>query len=298
MRKLLLTGILAGVMVAGPSAQQQIQLLTSVVDESGQAVTSLAPEDVRVLENGIEAKVTKVEAVDKRVTLQLLLDNGVGLGSENLLHLRNGVRALLEKVPEGVEITMVTTAPQPRFLVRATTDRQALLQGVDRIAPDTGAGRFVESLNEATQRIQRDKPDTAPIVISAATTSGDTNVMERDIEQMMRRLQERPTTVHVIVLSGGVGRTASGGGNQTTVGIAVTDLTRGRYEGINAGTRLATLLPELGDLVAAAVKQQSRQYRVLVDRPSEAKGDVGSLSLGVNRAGLKVVSVMRESTDR
>jgi hypothetical protein len=298
MRTLFLTGIVAGLMLAAPRAQQQVQLLASIVDETGQAVGTLAPEDVRVVENGSEAKVVKVEPVDKRVTLQLLLDNGVGLGSENLLHLRNGVRALLEKLPEGLEVTMVTTAPQPRFLVRATTDRKALLQGVDRLTPDTGAGRFVESLNEATQRIQREKPDTAPIIISAATTSGDTNVMERDIEQLMRRVQERPTTVHVIVLSGGVGRTASGGGNQTTVGIAVTDATRGRYEGINAGTRLATLLPELGDLVAAAVKQQSRQYRVVADRPSGAKGDVGSLSLGVTRAGLKVVGVTRDSTGR
>lgn len=296
MRKLFLVGVISALTVAAPRAQQQIQLLASVVDETGKAVTALAPEDVRVLENGTEGKIVKVEPVDKRVTLQLLLDNGVGLGSENLQHLRNGLRGLLEKLPEGVEVTMVSTAPQPRFLVRATTDRDALLKGVDRLTPDTGAGRFVESLNEATQRIQRDKPDTAPIIVSAATTSGDTNVMERDVEQLMKRLQARPTTVHVILFSGG-GRTASGGGNQTNIGIAVTDLTRGRYEGINAGSRLATLLPELGEQVAQAVAQQGRQYRLVVDRPAGAKGDLGPVSLGA-RAGLKVVNVTREDPER
>jgi hypothetical protein len=297
MRMLLVVGLFAVTTIAAPAAQQQIQLLASIVDDAGQAVTALEPTDVRVLENGAEGKITKVEAVEKRVTLQLLLDNGIGLGSENLLHLRNGVRALIEKLPEGLEVTMVTTAPQPRFLVRATTDRNALLQGVDRIAPDNGAGRFVESLNEATQRIQREKPDTAPIIISAATTAGDTNVMDRDVEQLIKRLQERPTTVHVIVLTGGVGRT-SGGGNQTNIGIAVTNLTRGRYEGINGGTRLATLLPELGDLVEKAVTEQSRQYRLVVERPAGAKGDLGSLSLGVTRPGIKVASVMRENPGR
>lgn len=295
MRKLFLIGILFGFMVAAPSAQEQFQLLASVVDATGAAVTTLAAEDVRVLENGVEGKIVKIEPVDKRVTLQLLLDNGIGLGSENLLHLRNGVRDLLGKIPEGVEVTMVTTAPQPRFLVRATTDRKALLEGVDRLAPDTGAGRFVESLNEATQRIEREKPDTAPIIIAAATTSGDTNVRERDVEQLMKRLQERPTTVHVILLTGG--RSASGGGTQTNVGIAVTEMTRGQYEGINAGSRLATLLPELGDLVAQAATQQSRQYRLTVDRPAGSSGDLGQLSLGA-RAGLKVVGVMQERSPR
>ncbi len=292
MRKLVVIGVLFGLAGAAPSAQKQFQLIATVVDEAGNPVMELAPGDVRVMENGTEGTVVKIEPLDRRVTLQLLLDNGIGLGGENLLHLRNGVRALLEKLPEGLEVTMVTTAPQPRFLVRATTDRNALLQGVDRLAPDTGAGRFVESLNEATQRIEREKPDTAPIIISAATTSGDSNVMERDVERLVERLQKRPTTVHVIVLSGGVARSATGGGNQTNIGIAVTGMTRGRYEGINSGTRLASLLPELGDLVAQAALQQRRQYHLTVDRPAGASGDLGELSLGA-RAGLRVVGVMR-----
>lgn len=296
MRRLLLPAILAGLAIAAPAAQQQLQILAAIVDDTGKPAASLAPEDVQVTENGTAAKILKIEPVDRRVTLQLLIDNGIGLGSENLLHLRNGVRGLLEKLPEGLEVTMVTTAPQPRFLVRATTDRQALLQGVDRIAPDTGAGRFVESLNEATQRIQREKNDTAPIVVAAATTSGDSDVRERDIEQMLKRLQERPTTVHVVLLSGPTGRSSGGGAVQTNVGLAVTEMTRGKFENINSGTRLATLLPEWGDLVAAAVSQQSRQYRLFVERPSS--GDVGQLGLGVAKPGHRVASVMLEPTGR
>ena len=296
MRRLLLPVIFAGLAIAAPAAQQQLQILAAIVDETGKPAASLAPEDVRVTENGTAAKILKIEPVDRRATLQLLIDNGIGLGSENLLHLRNGVRGLIEKLPEGLEVTMVTTAPQPRFLVRATTDRQALLQGVDRIAPDTGAGRFVESLNEATQRIQREKNDIAPIVVAVATTSGDGDVRERDIEQMMKRLQERPTTVHVVLLSGSTGRSSSGGAVQTNVGLAVTEMMRGKFENINSGTRLATLLPEWGDLVAAAASQQSRQYRLFVERTSS--GDVGQLGLGVAKPGHRVTSVMLEPSGR
>jgi hypothetical protein len=280
---------------AATGAQQQFQVLASVMDgATGKAAAAVEPTDVRVLENDVEGKVLKVEAVDKRVTLQILLDNGAGLGGENLIHLRNGLRALLQALPEGIETTVVTTAPQPRFLVRATTDRTALLAGVDRLSPDTGAGRFVESLNEATQRIEKEKPDTAPVIITAGTTSGDANVMERDIERLMQRLQKRPTTVYAVVLSGGVGRTASGGGAQTEVGLAVTQMTGGRYENINSGSRLATLLPEFGAEVVKAQAQQTRQYRVTVQRPSGTSGDLGKISMGT-RPGLAVTRVTLES---
>src|SRR5688572_17513473 len=285
--------LLIGILFAGAisvQAQKQFQVYAGVVDSTGATPATLDLPDIRVLENGVEAKILKIETIERKVTVQLLVDNGIGLGSENLIHLRNGVRALLEALPEGVEVTLVTTAPQPRTVVRATTDRQALLKGVDLLAPDSGAGRFVESLNEATQRIERDKNETSPVIISAATTSGDTNVMERDIQQLTKRLQTKPTTVHVVVLSGAGGRTASGGGNQTQVGLAVTEMTGGRYEGINSGSRLATLLPELGAQVAKSASQKKRQFRVTAERPAGASGDLTKVSASA-RSGLAIVSL-------
>ena len=100
--------------------------------------------------------------------MQILLDNGIGLGGQNVQHLKNGVKGLLEALPENLEVTLVTTAPQPRFLAAPTTDRAAVQKGLDLLAPDGGAGRFVESLNEATQRIEKDKTDYFPVIISVA----------------------------------------------------------------------------------------------------------------------------------
>jgi hypothetical protein len=126
------------------------------VDGTGAPAASVAPGDVRVLENDVEAKILKVEPIEWTTKIQLLIDNGSGIGSGNLTSLRNGLRGLIEALPPGLEVTFVTTAPQPRFLVRATTDRQALLAGVDKLAPDSTAGRFVEALGEALQRFERD----------------------------------------------------------------------------------------------------------------------------------------------
>ena len=279
--KLLAAAAGIGLLTAAVAAQapKQIQIFASILDGTGAPAKALEPGDVRVMENGVEAKITKVEPVNWPVKMQILLDNGVGLGGQNVQHLKNGVKGMLEALPENLEVTLVTTAPQPRFLARPTTDRAAVQKGLDLLAPDGGAGRFVESLNEATQRIEKDKTDYFPVIISVGTTSGDRDVKESDIERMMKRLEARPTTVHVILYNSG-GQSSSGGANQTNVGMNETKFTGGKFENVNSATRIATLLPEFGKTVATAVERQSHQFRITADRPSGASGDIGKISMG------------------
>jgi hypothetical protein len=288
MRSKLLIGIALALCVAtsGVRAQQQISLYASVADATGKPLATLEPTDLRVMEGGVEAKVVKVEPASFPVKVQLLLDNGIGLGGQNIQSLKDGVKGLIEALPENLEVTIVTTAPQPRFLVRPTTDKAMMIEGLSRLAPDSGAGRFVESMNEATQRIEKDKSDHIPVIISQATSSGDANVRDRDVKQIFDRVQKRPTTVHVILLNSTAG-SATGGANQTQVGLAVTQATRGRYESIAVATRLATLLPEIGKQVAASHEKQSHQFKITVERPAGKSGEVGQLSAGA-RGGLQL----------
>ena len=268
--------LLAAVTAAQNS--KQIQVFASILDGTGAPAKTVAVGDVRLMENGATATVTKVEPVNWPVKLQILLDNGAGMGGQNVQHLKNGVKALLEAMPENLEVTIVSTAPQPRFLTKPTTDRAAMQKAMDLLAPDTGAGRFVDSLAEATQRIEKDKTDYFPVIISVATTSGDSNVKESDVERMSKRLETRPTTVHVILFNSGTG--SSGGGNQTQIGINVTKYTGGKFENINAATRIAPLLTEWGKEVATMVRRQSNQFRITADRPAGASGDIGNISAG------------------
>lgn len=270
-------------------AQQQFQVFARILDAKGMPVASLEPNDVRVMENGTDGKVVKVEPVDWPIKVQLLVDNGIGLGNENLSNLRNGVRGLIEALPMGTELTLVTTAPQPRFVVRPTTDRAAQLKGVDLLSPDGGAGRFTESLNEAMQRIEKDKSDHFPVIIAAGTMAGDTNNLENTAKQLMKRIEEHPTTVHVVLFSKGAA-SSTGGNMQTQIGMAITQYVKGRFESIAAATRLATLLPELGAQVAKSQESQSHQFRLTVARPNGASGNLGNISLAT-RGGLSVTAL-------
>jgi hypothetical protein len=196
----------------------------------------------------------------------VLVDNGAGLGSENLQHLRNGVKGLLQALPAGVEVSLLTTAPQARFIVRPT---------MDRIQFSTASGALHPTRHRPIHRVaergdaalrERTRTDHFPVIILAGTSAGDSNVLERDVQRLMQRLQKRPATVHIVLLTNT--RSATGGSVQTNVGLAVTQLTGGRYEGIAAASRLATLLPEIGTQVAKSHEKQSHQFRLTLQRPA------------------------------
>lgn len=272
------------------SAQQQITVYGTIVDASGAPAAVVEAADVRVTENGAELKVLKVEAFTLPTKLQVLLDNGAGLGAENLVHLRNGLKGLIEALPEGVETSILTIAPQARFLVRPTKDKAAMLKAVELVAPDGGVGRFVESINEALQRNEKDTSEFSPALIVVGSSAGDSNTMERDLERIQKRVQAKTPTVHVAIISS-PGRTASQGAMQAELGIWLTQVTGGRYDSLAAPSRLATLLPELGAKVAASHQKQGKQFRVTAQRAS-ASAPLGGISMGVAAGGgLRVTGV-------
>jgi hypothetical protein len=279
--------VIVGLYAAAICAQEQFTLLASIVDpEKGTPVESLTPADVRVTEDGAPAKVLKVEAVVRQVKVQLLIDNGAGIG-QNLSDFRSGVRNLLQALPPDTETTVITTAPQGRTLVKATKNRDELLKGVDRLAPDSGTGRFVESLGEAVARANKEK-DTFTVIICAATTSGDGNVLEADMKRVIQPLQGRPILIHVLMYSGV--QSAIGGDIQIELGQRVTKMTGGRYEYINSMNRYTTLMPELGAEVAKQAVGSAKQFRITAQRPDGKKGDFVKLSMS---AGARVVTNVR-----
>src|SRR6185436_12945806 len=107
----LVTVVLSGVVLG---AQDQFTLLASFTDPaSGKPPETMTPADLGVTEDGLTAKVVKVEPVVRSVKVQVLIDNGSGIG-RNIGELKNGVRRLLEALPPDIETTLVTTSPQAR----------------------------------------------------------------------------------------------------------------------------------------------------------------------------------------
>jgi len=263
-------------------AQKPVVVLANITDPDGKEVTSVDTTDVLFTENGATGTVLKVEPVGAVVPkVQLLVDNGIGMPATSLGDLRTALKGLLNALPAGVEVTFVTTAPQPRMLEKPTTDRVKLLSAVDRLTPDTGAGHFVDSLYEATDRIAKDKQEGASYtIITVATTNGDLNVRDSDVKQIPQRIAQRRTTVQVVLLNGM--NTGSIGGIQTDLGKGLADMTSGRFETINVPNRLLTLLPEVGASVAKTMAPGAKQFKMTLQRPGSANGPLGQVGLAVS----------------
>jgi hypothetical protein len=263
-------------------AQKQIVLMATVTDPTGAEVTSVDPASVDFTEEGMPGKVLKVEALTTGVPkIQILLDNGNGIPKESLGDVRTAMKNLINALPAGVETTIVTTAPQPRMLQKATTDKGALLLSIDRLSPDDGSGRFVDAMFEATERIEKDKQEgVANTIFVISSNSGDLQIRDSDVNKTLQRIQQRRITVHMVLLNSS--RTASSGGIQTDMGKTATGVSGGRFEAIAVPNRLITLLPEIGKQIAAATGPGSKQFRFTIERPAGAGANLGRVTFAIS----------------
>jgi hypothetical protein len=269
----------------GARAQQPVYL--SVLDRGGAAVTDLQPNEVKIAEDGVECKTVKLEPIQWPMKVTVLVDNGPAIGP-SIDVLRNGLRRFFEELPEGVEASLLTIAPQPRFVVKPTTERDKLIKGIDLITPDQAAGLFFDALIEAGNRIEKDKTNQFPVIVMIGSDLGrNSSAQERDFQKLQKQVIDRAIMVHVIVVSAGGQRVGSvAGALQTEVGLNITKLSGGRYENIAAPNRLATLLPELGVQLAQSNAKQKYQYRVTYERPSSASKTPKGISAEVTRNGV------------
>ena len=266
-------------------AQRQFQFFAHFADATGRPISGVTEADIQVQEDNVAGKVLKLEPISWPVKVALLIDNGTG-SADRLNHTREGVKGLIKALPPDVEVSLQTTAPQPRYLARPTTDRGALLSAVDLLTPDTSAGRFVEGLIEAAARFDKERADKErglffPVIVMVGSlTAEGSSIRDRDVQRLFQQLAARAMTAHVVM----VGSTNLSGtvnvSNAIQIGINATKQTGGRYESIAATTRLQTLLPEIGGQIDEADQRQRAQYRVTFERPAGKEGpQVGGIAL-------------------
>ena len=265
-------GVFAAFFTAAPTlyAQQPIQVFLSAVDGDGQPVTDLRAEDVAIQTDGAACKMTKFDEINWPVKLQLMVDNGP-VHTDALRQLREALRLFLKELPTDMEVTIVSIDPAPRFIYKAGSDRVKMLSSLDLIIPDSGAPKFIDAMAEAADRVNKERTDknkekgnffSVFMMVGSAGLEGS-SPRDYQINKMFKQIVDNAITVHV-VMQQNANRSVdiASGTNQIEVGIRLTQGTGGRYEAINAETRLSTLLPEYGKQIARSHQRQSHQYRI------------------------------------
>ena len=274
----LLLAAAAALSTAALSAQgTTFQFFVNASNPQGAPVADLRAEDVLMSENGVQQQVVKIEPASIPMKLTIVVDNGLE-STDALAHYRTGLTGLVEALPQDVEVTLITTAPQPRTVVKATTDRAQILRGVTGFSPEQARPRFTDALVEYSKNLEKEAKDKnarpyVPVMLMLSTAANETSSYQpKEIEKAVGFLVGRKARLNVVIMSTRTGQASSAetlnSNLQAIVAIPAVKATNGRYEALAVSSRLATLLPEWGKDLHALHLRQINQYRVTVERKS------------------------------
>jgi hypothetical protein len=284
---------LAGLPVGGAvvHAQTPIQLFLSAVDNDGKPVTDLKAEEVAIQVDGADCVTTKFEAIDWPTKLTIMVDNSP-VFNDALRQLREALRAFVTVLPTDMEVSLLSTAPAPRFIYKQGSDRVKLMSSIDLITPDGSAPRFIDALAEAAERAAKEKAGKEnkanffPVFFIVGNNAVEgSSPRDYQINKLFKQTIDTAATVHIVMLSNSSRQLDIGSGtNQIELGIKLTQLTGGRYEAIAAQTRLTTLLPEFATQITRSHARQSHQYRITCEPPKGAAGQ--RVTAATNRSNI------------
>ena len=302
----LVAGLVAiGVVVKG---QEQSALYLLAVDGQGKPVLDVKASDIAIKEDVGSSKVVSVSRFGWPLKVTVLVDNGPRT-REALVHFRTGLKKFFAGLPPGIPVSLIATAPNPRWLIRETNDKVQIEKGVGLITNDEGLGRFSDALVEYADRLDKEfhsvesgLPPYLPVLVSIANTQADGSSVRRETNvKMANSLVKYRVWTNMIMVAPGFGGANPGGlpnagdsseGQNAQVAKALQELTKGRYVPITgSGTSAlgSTILPDLARDIALRYLKQMTQHRIVFERPAGAVGPARNFSLALlNHPGAQI----------
>ena len=279
------------------------QFIVAATNSTGQPVADLKPEDVIMTEKAGKATVTKLEPFALPVKVTIAVDNGSDVdGRGNAVptsalaigNYRAGLKGFVEAFPADTEMTLITTSPQPRMVVKESRDRAVILRAVNGFAPEMERPRFTDAIVEYSRRLEAEIKDPkfklyVPILLMVSTAANETvSYQPTEVEKAVNFLVQRRVMLYVTVNSTRSGDASAAAdlntNRQSIIAIPATKAVNGRYEGLAIFNRLDTLLPEMGRELAAYARRLGTQYVVTVKRAGT--GPIEGLGFELAREGL------------
>jgi hypothetical protein len=293
---------------AALNGQEQFAVYLLAMDAKGAPLLDLDQSDITVREDVGPSQIVSVRRFGWPLKVTVLVDNGPRT-AEALVHYRSGLKKFFAGLPPSVPVSLSATAPNPRWLLRDTTDRIQIEKGVNLITSDEGLGRFSDALIEYADRLDTEfrgvsveqLPPYLPVVVSIATTHQDgSQVIRESNVKMIRSLVKHRAWTNMIMVAPsrslgepGVPVVDFDEGQNAEIAKTVQEVTRGRYVPITgSGTSALSskILPELAQEITARYIRQMTQHRIVIERAAGAKGPMKDFRLALlNHPGAKIV---------
>lgn len=173
----------------GPGAEVRAMSF-AVLDEKGAAVEGLGLEDVALLENGVARPITSFRPDSRPLTVALVLDTSLAVGSSYRLNVVEAVTQFVARLPEGARYGVWTTGDRPTKVLDYTDDRGAATKALTRVAPQ-GGNYMLDGVAEAAadlRKVAREGDRTVVVAVSATGTEFSYRDRYRAAEEAERNL--------------------------------------------------------------------------------------------------------------
>lgn len=292
-------------MAGAVSAQEQRVAYVQVLDQQGQPVTDLAPEEFQVAEDRVPGRVVSAHIGTSPMRIALFVDNGEAMRAGQAVNpMRDAVAGFLETLPPQHVVSLFTIGGQIRQVVDFTTDRGELVEEARGLFTDETDGvRFVDSIRETLER-RYDEDEAWPVFVALITDAAEASAFlnERRYRRFVETLRARGAMVHVVQWNsarrapreesfsvsdfGGAGPSGGGrfaprgtrslvdrdaGGRGTsathTIALNLTEVTGGRYVAVAAATGMVGAMTRLATDIGAHYDEMSTRYMLTYERP-------------------------------
>ena len=190
-------------LAADPSADQRDSaprtrdIYVSVVDSKGTPVKGLTAADFTVREDGAAREVLKAGPATEPLDIALLIDDSQA-ADPAVQHLRDGVRAFVERMAGKAQIALITFGERPTIVVDYTSNTELLKRGIGRIFARSGAGAYLlEAVQEASRGLQKRKA-ARPVIVAVSMEA--TEFSNSSYQTVLKELQASGAALHVLAV--------------------------------------------------------------------------------------------------
>jgi VWFA-related protein len=198
---------------ASPSPAVETRTIAfSVVDDKGQPVRMLGPDDVAVQENGVARPLERLELDQRPLAVAVILDSSVTMAPHYRLYLVDAVLQFLLRLPEGTKYALWTTGDRPSKVLDWGDNRAAAAKALRRVIPQ-GGNTLLDALVEASRDLKDREGARSAMVVVTAMGIGFASY---DRRQVVDELQKHPVTVLAVEVDEGRSPPALGASDHVT----------------------------------------------------------------------------------
>jgi VWFA-related protein len=251
--------ILIALAASAHTVAQSVQrsLYVSVVDKDGKPVPNLGPADFLVQEDRVTREVLTVGPANDPMQIALLVDNSQA-SDPFIRDYREALPAFINEMMAASgprnEMALIMLADRPTIFTQYTTERAAVLKGVERIFAMPGSATYLlDGLIETSRGItKRNSP--RPVIV--AVTSEGPELSDRYYQQVLEPVKESAAAVNILV----IGRPINQEHDRAVVLDRATKETGGRWDTLLISTALTDKMKEMA-------QDLKSQYKVTYSRP-------------------------------